>query len=243
MDKWIISLAFVLPLCFLLLIAAPVFVSCSADDDDDGTTDDDCCNDDIGDDDDDIDDDVEDDNDNDDDDTDDDVDDDTDDDVDDDTDNITLFDDVEYESCAEVPQTGLGETIDSSTLECSGQAMQGGPDFEWDVFMTLTELTAVVIEDQETLDYYIDPAFQPCPVDFDAKQVLMIVDFVPDGLCATIEICNVYENEQRRTAVVYYYHCYGGPTDWCSPLHFVTVNKSTLPVEFYVYRRNDNQYP
>jgi len=232
MNKWIIRLAFVLPLCFLLMIAAPVFTSCSTgDDDDDGTTADNCCDDDADDNDLDDDDSAESDNDTD------------DDDVDDDTDNITLFDDVEYESCAEIPQTGLGESIDSSTLECCGQPMLGGPDFDWDVFMTLTELTAVVIEDQDTLDYYIDPAFQPCTVDFETKQVLMIVDFVPDGLCATMEICNVYENEQRRTAVVYYYHCYGGPTDWCSPLHFVTVDKSTLPVEFYVYRNNDNQYP
>ena len=169
-----------------------------------------------------------------DDDTDDDIDDDTDDDADDDTDD-DIDDDTVINSCEEIPREGLGEQVSIATLVCDDEDMFSA-DAEWEDYMVDPQPHTLLITSQAELEAALPDYIAVCEIDFDESMVLGAVGYSAQGLCSSIEICGVYNDGEKITALVYWNSCHeDGPADTQTPYHFVTLDKTDLPVEFLVY--------
>ena len=196
-------------------------VACAGDDDDDDGVDDDLTDDDL------------------DDDSDDDLDDDNDDDLDDDSDDDTdddIDDDTVINSCEEIPRDGLGDEVTVETLVCNGQEMFAFGDY-WEEYGDGPQPTTILIRNEEELEAAFPDDELPCEVDFEQSMIVGAIGYSGSGLCSSIEICGVYDDDTTVTVLVYYDNCHeDGPTETITPYHFVTVAKSDLPVEFVVYK-------
>jgi len=166
-----------------------------------------------------------------------------DDDLNDDDDDDTLeVIDTGANGCAELGIDEPGEPLSFNTLVCNGNEMRShtsssGP---------FAELGAKAIDDQAELDALLaaDPDFaqlfaEQCTVDFTADSLLAVGTTVYSGGCATIEFCDVYQNDDGNTAIVYFYDCHGGDDVVTAPYHLVLTPKLSAPVAFTVYRREE----
>ena len=212
--RWLILLV-------TLWLVGVFLAACAGDDDGDDDDGDDLTDDDLDDDSDD--------------DTDDDIDDDSDDDADDDTDD-DVDDDTVINSCEEIPRDGLGEQVAIETLVCNGREMLAFGAF-WEEYAHGPQPSEVVIRSQEELEAAFPEDELPCEVDFDSSMIVGVVTYSSEGLCSSIETCDIYSSGDGLSALIYWDNCHeDGPTEATTPYHFVTLAKSDLPVEFVVYK-------
>jgi len=151
-----------------------------------------------------------------------------------------FFHDIDAQGCDELPKEGIGEIFPSETFVCSGLSMIDngflpGP-FE--------DLTGVVISNQVGLEEILlqmesfseGPAIRPlCEVDFDKYMIVAVGDAVMSGGCASMEICDLYDDGEKLLVLVYYYYCYGGADVITYPFHFVQIEKTSMPFQFDFY--------
>jgi len=139
--------------------------------------------------------------------------------------------------------SSLGDEVSHDTVLCEGMLMHNDISTLDSFNPPGGDPATLTFLEQNELQQFITDSFGeestalPCEQDFEENMVVTAFYYTVTHNCSTVDICGVYESEEKINVPVFFYHCDNGTQDVTAAFHLVITGKSEKEIEYVVHTK------